>query len=683
MKNFFYSMLALTLSVFAFTSCEDVPAPYATPEVDNGGVYIDQSFASSLSPFVSYLAEGTPEGMHWTNAYSSAVCTGSYKEEGASARTNHAGTAWLVGPTVDLSGASKIRVSFDQAVAYERTDGIADHHEFLVSTDYVEGNDPSTATWQKLNITFSSASHSGGNFDFEQTGLNLDPSLLVENVTFAFRYTSTEANASTWEVKNLLVMEGEYTAPTDGGEVVAYTKATGITAGQQYVFVAKDGDAYVAAAAKDGNYGYLNKADVELVDGAINVKDEQKFTFEQAEGGYYIKDANGKYLYMTGTYNSFNFSADVPAEGGVWTVNFTDNGVHVVNVAMQKTIQYSSQYGSWGAYATVTNILPELYTGGETGGESGEGGQGGGQTSGDHGTTQADPLTVAEALTIINGLADGATTDTEYFIKGKTTADGSTFYFNATYGQCNYYISADGSDTNTIYVYNGLGLNNEKFTAKPENWGKGSEVLIKGKLQKYVKDSKVTPEIARGNYVVSVTPATPGESGGEGGEGGGTSTGTGVEAFTNGGFESWDSGLPVNWKSASTASSASLSQSTDAHSGSYSVLVGGTDSANKRLGYKEMTLPAGTYVLSCWAKRVTDETKQIRLGYVPVTDGTAGSYAYDSNYLTLDDSTWKSISYEFTLSAETTICLVVMNCKKSNYSSGADVLIDDVTLVKK
>ena len=515
-------MLALTLSVFAFTSCEDVPAPYATPEVDNGGVYIDQSFASSLSPFVSYLAEGTPEGMHWTNAYSSAVCTGSYKEEGASARTNHAGTAWLVGPTVDLSGASKIRVSFDQAVAYERTDGIADHHEFLVSTDYVEGNDPSTATWQKLNITFSSASHSGGNFDFEQTGLNLDPSLLVENVTFAFRYTSTEANASTWEVKNLLVMEGEYTAPTDGGEVVAYTKATGITAGQQYVFVAKDGDAYVAAAAKDGNYGYLNKADVELVDGTINVKDEQKFTFEQAEGGYYIKDANGKYLYMTGTYNSFNFSADVPAEGGVWTVNFTDNGVHVVNVAMQKTIQYSSQYGSWGAYATVTNILPELYTGGETGGESGEGGQGGGQTSGDHGTTQADPLTVAEALTIINGLADGATTDTEYFIKGKTTADGSTFYFNATYGQCNYYISADGSETNTIYVYNGLGLNNEKFTAKPENWGKGSEVLIKGKLQKYVKDSKVTPEIARGNYVVSVTPATPGESGGDSGEGGQT-----------------------------------------------------------------------------------------------------------------------------------------------------------------
>lgn len=528
-------MLALTLSVFAFTSCEDVPAPYATPEVDNGGVYIDQSFASSLSPFVSYLAEGTPEGMHWTNAYSSAVCTGSYKEEGASARTNHAGTAWLVGPTVDLSGASKIRVSFDQAVAYERTDGIADHHEFLVSTDYVEGNDPSTATWQKLDITFSSASHSSGNFDFEQTGLNLDPSLLVENVTFAFRYTSTAANASTWEVKNLLVMEGEYTAPEEeAGET--FKQATGITSGQTYVFVAPADAKYYAATALTGNYGYLPQAEVEVNDGEISAKDNMKFTFTQVEGGYTIQDADGKYLYMTGTYNSFN-RGDEAVEGSVWTVGFNENGtVNIVNVAMNKTIQYSASYSSWGAYANITNILPMLFTNGETGGEAGEGGeggQGGGETSGDHGTTQADPLTVSEALTIINGLADGATTETEYFIKGKTTAEGSTFYFNATYGQCNYYISADGSDSNTIYVYNGLGLNNEKFTAAPADWGKGSEVLIKGKLQKYVKDSKVTPEIARGNYVVSVTPATPSEGGGDSGEGGETS-GTNVTKSVSG-----------------------------------------------------------------------------------------------------------------------------------------------------
>lgn len=38
---------------------------------------------------------------------------------------------------------------------------------------------------------------------------------------------------------------------------------------------------------------------------------------------------------------------------------------------------------------------------------------------------------------------------------------------------------------------------------------------------------------------------------------------------------------------------------------------------------------------------------------------------------------------EFTLEADATICLVVMNPKKSNYSSGKDVLIDDAMLTRK
>ena len=66
---------------------------------------------------------------------------------------------------------------------------------------------------------------------------------------------------------------------------------------------------------------------------------------------------------------------------------------------------------------------------------------------------------------------------------------------------------------------------------------------------------------------------------------------------------------------------------------------------------------------------------------MPVTDGKAGSYAY-GDYATLSAG-WQQVSYEFTLTAETTICVVVMNPKKSNYSSGKDVLIDDATLTKK
>lgn len=65
-----------------------------------------------------------------------------------------------------------------------------------------------------------------------------------------------------------------------------------------------------------------------------------------------------------------------------------------------------------------------------------------------------------------------------------------------------------------------------------------------------------------------------------------------------------------------------------------------------------------------------------------MTDGSVGSYGY-GDYATINNTGWTKVEHEFTLAAETTLCLVVMNPKKSNYSSGKDVLIDDATLTKK
>lgn len=151
--------------------------------------------------------------------------------------------------------------------------------------------------------------------------------------------------------------------------------------------------------------------------------------------------------------------------------------------------------------------------------------------------------------------------------------------------------------------------------------------------------------------------------------------------LTNGDFEIWEDGLPTGWKSASTASSATLTQSTDAHSGSYSVNVKGEESLNKRLASQEINLDADTYVFSFWVKPTTSDPAQVRPGYVTVVDGKAGNYKYGT-YETLN-SGWQQVSMEFTLEADATICLVVMNPKKSNYSSGKDVLIDDAMLTRK
>ena len=181
-------------------------------------------------------------------------------------------------------------------------------------------------------------------------------------------------------------------------------------------------------------------------------------------------------------------------------------------------------------------------------------------------------------------------------------------------------------------------------------------------------------------YFVSIEGGgTPSGGGGDTPGGGG---GTAVTSLTNGGFETWTGGQPDGWKSSSTASSAKLAQNTDAHGGSYSVSVEGNESSNKRLASQEITLSAGTYVFSFYGKATTADVAQVRPGYVPVTGGSVGSYAY-GDYVNINNSSWTLVSHEFTLDKETTVCLVVMNPKKSSYSSGKDVLIDDVTLTKK
>jgi hypothetical protein len=205
-----------------------------------------------------------------------------------------------------------------------------------------------------------------------------------------------------------------------------------------------------------------------------------------------------------------------------------------------------------------------------------------------------------------------------------------------------------------------------------------------------------TPEtVANKSYIYSLNGKSEpaGDGGGEtpGGDDntGGGNDNTGGDGTTpdegsllsNGTFESWSDGLPVNWKTASTAGNATLKQSTDAHSGQYSVSVGYVTSSNKRLGYKETELEAGKYVFSFWAKATKGGNSQTRPGYVPVKNGTVGTYVY-GDYANLTTG-WTQVSYTFELSEKTTVCLVIMNPKNSGYSESQDILIDDAKLVKQ
>ena len=420
---------------------------------------------------------------------------------------------------------------------------------------------------------------------------------------------------------------------------------------------------------------------------------------------------------------------------------------------------------------------------------------GGGATPATTLGTKDAPLTVAQALETINALADNGTTAQDAYVTGKITKIKTADADIANYKNIDYIIS-DG--TNELTVFRGKNIDNTDFTAAGQI-NVGDEVVVIGKLTKFVKDGNTTPEVAQGNYIVKLTkgssggdsnakgtgtqadpfniaaaiakckevgetastekyyikgivvkggkvsggygnvsfdmgdtkdatdlfkayqvagtdgekladgyevkagdevviygpvvnykgntPETPGKSAaqivtinGKKTNDGGSSGGNTL--LTNGDFEAWADGQPTGWKSASTASNASLSQSTDAHGGKYSVKVAGDEGSNKRLASQEITLPAGTYTFSFYAKATTADAAQVRPGNVPVAEGKVGSYAY-GDYANINNNGWTQVTYEFTLNAETVVCLVVMNPKKSSYSAGKDVLIDDATLTKK
>ena len=145
----------------------------------------------------------------------------------------------------------------------------------------------------------------------------------------------------------------------------------------------------------------------------------------------------------------------------------------------------------------------------------------------------------------------------------------------------------------------------------------------------------------------------------------------------NGGFETWTGNTPEGWKSTNTASNATLSQSTDAHSGSYSVKVGFNLKQNKRLGSKEYTLAAGNYIMTFWVKGAG----QVRPGYAPTVDGKLGNYVYGQYTDTKDE--WTKVTYEFSLDATTVVNFVVMNPKNFDNYPASDKLIDDFSVVKK
>lgn len=279
----------------------------------------------------------------------------------------------------------------------------------------------------------------------------------------------------------------------------------------------------------------------------------------------------------------------------------------------------------------------------------------------------SDPYNVAEAIAAIKA---GTAPTAQVYLTGIIS---DVAFYNTQYKSITYYISDDGKSKD-MQVYSGKGLNGADFASK-EDLKVGQKVTILGKIMKFTdKNGNDIMEVDKTSSIVKIEgegtggevkpDPTPDPNPGE------------VATGDNGGFENWTDSKPTNWNT-NSAGNASLTKSEDAHSGKYSVQVAGTSNANKRLGYKEMSLKAGKYTIRFYAKAATATGAAVCPGYVAVNDGTVDSqnYNYTKQYVNISNTEWTLVEQEMTIEKDGTYSIVIMNAKKP----GAAVLIDDFT----
>ena len=286
-----------------------------------------------------------------------------------------------------------------------------------------------------------------------------------------------------------------------------------------------------------------------------------------------------------------------------------------------------------------------------------------------------NPYNTAAALAYTSALAADVNSDKEVYIKGIVVSIEEAY--NTQYGNGSFTISDDGTAFNTFKVWRAYYLNNAKYQEGQPQVEVGDTVVVYGFVINYKGN---TPETAQGKaYLYSLNGKTVAEAGEEPTEpenpGAGDVTNPNVDA-SNGSFENWTGGKPVNWVSTTSASKGSVKQSTEAHRGTYAVEVTGSTSGNNRLAYTELVLPAGDYTMTFWVRAATSEGGSVRPGYAPINaDGSMGTYTY-GDYVNDLTTEWQQVTHTFSLTAETKLNVVVMVSK----NPGKNVIIDDFKL---
>ena len=157
----------------------------------------NQSFASSFGTYTTFSVKGDET---WIIDFSTAKMTGKTGSD------FHENEDWLLSSPVEITNVEHAMATVNYVAQYN---GPADDVTIQISSDYEYGDDPTNATWTKLDVEFP---NTGGWQDFQDVTIVLDE-YIGQTVTFAVKFISTATQSRTIEVKSIKIEEGQPTPP--------------------------------------------------------------------------------------------------------------------------------------------------------------------------------------------------------------------------------------------------------------------------------------------------------------------------------------------------------------------------------------------------------------------------------------------------------------------------------------
>lgn len=183
-----------------------VQAAKKKPQGEANLILLEAPFTNDLEGFTGVSVLGDYKWIHSSNKNGQTYA----KMSGYNAveKRAYANEDWLISPQFDMTGATIAKLTFKHAINF--ASNMQDEATLYFSLDYKDN--VQTAKWIKVDIKNYPSTNG---WDFVESGEILFPEEVLgqSNVRFAFKYLSTDSNASTWEINNLVVK-------ADAGKVV-------------------------------------------------------------------------------------------------------------------------------------------------------------------------------------------------------------------------------------------------------------------------------------------------------------------------------------------------------------------------------------------------------------------------------------------------------------------------------